>query len=107
MLSWAERDLKEWDPRFRDKVTSAVIDRKRRLDATDALSEALTIPLIPIEPAQRVQVPVARKTILPITAREHSTPASGEPMLDETVYEDVLQTIMSLARAMERLPRTA
>lgn len=105
MLEWAHTDLRNWDRQFRAHVTKAVFERKRHLDQADDLSAALTIPLVRAAPSKQVTVPLVRKQV--VSRSQESSSPSAEPVLEETVYEDVLRTVGGLARAMERLPHTA
>jgi hypothetical protein len=106
MIGWANNDVAAWEPNFRHAITTAVNERKKRLDHAASLSTDLDIPLAAAPLSRQVQVPVRRKAV----RIEHAvvgSSASDEPRLADAIYEDVLRTISGLARAIERLPRTA
>ncbi len=104
MTEWANGDVRAWDAELRASETTATNDRRQRLDQAASLSAALDIPLAPADSSRQIHVPVARKTLR--VERATSGPRE-EPRLADAIYEDVVQTISSLARAMERLPLTA
>jgi hypothetical protein len=104
---WANADVAAWEPQLRLEIQGAVANRKKRLDDAASLSANLDIPLVAVNPTQRVSVPVARKAVRMEQTASHSVAAKMEPALADAMYEDVLRTLGSLGRAFERLPKTA
>jgi hypothetical protein len=105
-LAWANNQVESWTPQLRIAIDAAVRQRKERLDDAASLSAGLDIPLAPTSADRRVTVPVARKTVRFQDRTQGKESARIEPALADAVYEDVLRTLGSLARALERLPRT-
>jgi hypothetical protein len=104
---WANADVAGWEPQLHRDIEVAVANRKQRLDDAASLSANLDIPLVATSQTERVSVPVARKSVRIEQTASRSSTAKMEPHLADAMYEDVLRTLGSLARALERLPRTA
>ena len=105
-VSWANNQVESWTPHLRISIDAAVKQRKERLDHAASLSAGLDIPLAATSNNRRVTVPVARKTVRVQERFQGNETATVEPALADAVYEDVIRTLGSLARALERLPRT-
>ena len=106
-VEWANADVAGWEPQLRRDIEGAVANRKQRLDDAARLSANLDIPLAATSQTKRVSVPVARKSVRIEQTVSRSLTAKMEPHLADAMYEDVLRTLGGLARALERLPRTA
>lgn len=103
--SWANSDVSAYNDTLRRTVNQKVADRKQRLDAIANLDAALDIPITPAPGNRQLDIPVARKNVRIIDRPEPSPVA--EPRLSDAIYEDVLRTLISFGRAMERLPLTS
>ncbi|MFE9651579.1 hypothetical protein [Micromonospora sp. NPDC006431] len=101
----ANTDAAQFNAQLRSALRSKIYDRKDLLDDTADLDAALTIPLAAVTGQARVEVPVQRKSIR-VQEPEADSP-STEPHVSRLIYEDVLRTLSSFGRAMERLPDTA
>jgi hypothetical protein len=104
-VAWANRDAEQFDLELRHLVHNAVHDRKRLLDDTAELDVALAIPVTPVPADLQVEIPLTRKTVR--LEEISSVNSVAEFHLTDFIYEDVLRTLMSFGRAMERLPITA
>ncbi|MBQ1060733.1 hypothetical protein [Micromonospora sp. C41] len=101
----ANADAAQFNAQLRSALRSKVYDRKDLLDDTADLDAALTIPLTSIATQARVEVPVQRKIVRVQESKSSSSPT--EPHVSRQIYEDVIRTLSSFGRAMERLPDTA
>lgn len=104
-VEWANADVAGWEPQLRRDIEAAVMNRKQRLDDAASLSANLDIPLAATSRTERVSVAVARKSVRVEQTVSRSLTAKMEPHLADATYEDVLRTLGSLARALERLPQ--
>ena len=105
-VAFANNQVESWIPHLRIAIDAAVTQRKERLDDAASLSAGLDIPIAPTSADRRVTVPVARKTVRLQDRVAGAETAKIEPALADAVYEDVVRTLGSLGRALERLPRT-
>lgn len=105
-VAFANNQVESWIPHLRIAIDAAVRQRKDRLDDAASLSAGLDIPIAPTSADRRVTVPVARKTVRLQDRVAGAETAKIEPALADAVYEDVVRTLGSLGRALERLPRT-
>ncbi len=80
-------------------------ERKQLLNETAELETALVIPIASVPADRQVEIPVIRKTVRLEEIGSRGT--QDDFHLTDVIYEDVLQTLMSFSRAMERLPITA
>jgi hypothetical protein len=104
-VTWANADAERFSVELRNIVRATVLGRKQLLDETAELDAALEIPLTPVSADRQVEIPVTRTTVRleEINAQE----PQSEFHLTDVIYEDVLRTLVSFGRAMERLPITA
>ncbi len=101
----ANADAERFGAELHDLVRATVLDRKGLLDDTAELDATLEIALSPVSADRQIEIPVSRRTVRleKVNARE----SQSEFHLANIIYEDVLRTITSFGRAMERLPITA
>src|SRR5258708_15390566 len=104
-VEWANADAEHFNQELRDLVRTAVTERKQLLDETAELETALVIPIASVPADRQVEIPVIRKTVRLEEIGSRGT--QDDFHLTDVIYEDVLQTLMSFSRAMERLPSTA
>lgn len=104
-VEWANADGQRFNDELRNLIRTAVTERKQLLDETAELETALEIPIAPAPVDRQVEISVIRKTVRleEIGSRE----TQSDFHLTNLIYEDVLQRLISLGRAMERLPITA
>lgn len=102
---WANVDVARAETTLRAIVTTLIRNRKDRLDRAAALSADLDIPLTSAPESKRIEIPIVRKQVRILSSPEKRP--EEELRLADTMYEDVLRTVSGLARAFERLPRTA
>jgi hypothetical protein len=104
-VEWANVDAKRFNEELLNLVHTAAVERKQLLDETAELENILDIPIAPVPTDRRVEIPVTRKTVR--LEEIDSKKAQVDFHLANVIYEDVLQRLISLGRAMERLPITA
>jgi len=104
-IAWANEEAARFNQELRVSVRTLVSERKKLLDDTAKLEAELDIPIRPVGPDRRVEVPVHRKLLRLEDAT--STGARGDPHISRGIYDDVVRTIVGLGHAMERLPITA
>ncbi|WP_146231196.1 hypothetical protein [Micromonospora sicca] len=101
----ANADAAQFNAKLRSALRSKIYDRKDLLDDTADLDASLKIPLTSVTSQARVEVPVQRKSVR--VQESPSDSPSAEPHVSRLIYEDVVRTLSSFGRAMERLPDTA
>jgi hypothetical protein len=116
LLLLLEKNLQQWVTAVNDDVAAL----KRQLDARarellgqriavlrhrDDMVAALTIPLRQVDADKALKVPIRRKVV----ALKAAPVASGSPewILDTTVYEQMIKTIIGFTHALERRPSSA
>lgn len=104
-VEWINSDIREQRAQAAQILRSAIEGRRKRVLADRELEAALTIPVHttgrerPVVPARPRQVRLERR-------REQSQ-FVPEPVLAESIYQDVLGQVRSWSRTMERAPGTA
>nr|WP_288121857.1 hypothetical protein [Rhodococcus sp. (in: high G+C Gram-positive bacteria)] len=103
---WANTDLHVFTLTAEEAIRKRLRDRKERILNDRKVEEALGIPVVstgrsrlPV-PAKRKQIPLGRR-------RNQSGTFAPEPVLDESIYRDVLQQVRGWADSLERTPGTA
>lgn len=102
---WINFDVRKFRSEAAIVLRTHVESRRVRLLADRELDAALAIP-VRSTGTSRPTVPVRPKQIRLETRREQ-TKYIPEPVLEEGIYQDVLETIRAWARTMERVPGTA
>lgn len=103
--SWGNEDAGRFNAQLHESVSAKVLDRKRLLDDTAELDASLEIPVAAVPAESKVPIPIARKGVRLEDIGSQETQEDFH--LADAIYEDVLQTLVSFGRAMERLPITA
>jgi hypothetical protein len=103
--AWVNSDLGAFRVESAVPLRAAVDRRRQRVLADRALDAALTIPVRATGTARPI-VP-ARPKQVSLQTRRHQAGFVPEPVLDESIFQDVLSAIRSWAKQMERAPGTA
>lgn len=104
-IGWANGDLATFRAEAERSIRSTIASRRERILNDREVEEALGIPVRtsgvprPPVPARRRQV-----TLKSRTAQKGFVP---EPVLDEAVYQDVLDAVRAWGTSLERTPATA
>lgn len=104
-IGWANVDLAQFLVSAEQNVRAAVEKRRARVLSDRALQESLGIPVAstgsppPAVPARRKHVSLSTRT-----TQSASVP---EPVLDDAIYQDVLDAVRAWSNSLERAPRTA
>lgn len=103
-VEWTNAKVDEFDQKLRIAVRGAIEHRVRLLETAESLDDASDVPLYRVAEDEQVPLLVERKQVRPEpTAVPHSGDAAHHMMASE-IYEDVVQTIDQMTRAMERTP---
>lgn len=99
-------DIARLEREVRSLVASELAERLQVRRQRDELVAGLTIPARHVEPDRAVEIPVRRTAVIldPIPVTGASSP---EWRLADTVYEQMIKTIISFTHALERRPASA
>lgn len=104
-VAWANADLAKFWTTAEATIRSNFSSRKDRILRDREVEAALDIPVRP-SGTPRPPVPARRKQVTLETRRAQSR-FIPEPVLDEAIYQDVLDAVRAWATSLERTPRTA
>jgi hypothetical protein len=104
-VMWANSDLANFREQAVTSLRNAVAARRQRILADRSLDDALGIP-VRSSSTQRQPVPARRKRVS-VEQRRAQAQFVPEAVLDEAIYQDILEAIHAWARSLERTPRTA
>ncbi|MFD7311035.1 hypothetical protein [Promicromonospora sp. NPDC059942] len=102
---WANSDLTQFRATAERSIREAHTRRKNRILNDRAVEDSLGIPVRTIS-KQRPPV-VARRKQVTLQARRAQAGFVPEPVLDDAIYQDVLDVVRSWATSLERSPGTA
>lgn len=104
-ILWANGDLLTFRRTADQAIRSAYERRKQRVLSDREVEASLDIPVrtstVPRPPV------VARRRQVALQARREQAGFVPEPVLDEAIYQDVLEVVRSWANSLERTPGTA
>ena len=103
-VQWANADLANFLDSAKQAIQNHFASRKERILNDREVEEALGIPVR--TSGKRPPVPARRKQIT-LQARNAQKGFVPEPVLDEAIYQDVLEAVDGWARTSGRNPRTA
>jgi hypothetical protein len=107
-VDWANAKVVKFDRELRRAVLGAIEQRVRLLEAAKALDEASDVPLYRVPDEEQIPIPLERKQMRPESAPTvHSGGSTTHHIMAPHIYEDVVQTIEQMTRAMERTPTAA
>ncbi|WP_432937446.1 hypothetical protein ACQPXM_25090 [Kribbella sp. CA-253562] len=103
-VGWANADLDSFRATAEQTIRNAYLARKERILNDRAVEESLGIP-VRASTMPRPPVPARRKQVT-LQVRNAQAAFVPEPVLDEAIYQDVLQTVRAWANSLERTPGT-
>jgi hypothetical protein len=108
-VGWVNQQVDEWNERIRTRVRQHLLQQVELSEQAEALDLASDIPIYRAPIEEQVPIPVERKSIRPA---QTGTPGAArsvdtDPALAQGIYNDVVQTIEQMTRAMELMPTTA
>lgn len=103
--AWANGDLAAFRTTAEQSIRTAFERRKERILNDRAVEDALGIP-VRTTATPRPPVP-ARRTHVTLQARKAQAGFVPEPVLDDAIYQDILQQVRAWVTSLERTPATA
>lgn len=103
--AWANGDLATFQSAAEQSIRSAFERRKERILNDREVEDALGIP-VRTSSTPRPPVP-ARRAQVTLQARKAQAGFVPEPVLEDAIYQDVLQAVRAWATSLERTPGTA
>lgn len=102
-LEWVRQDLARFMEDFEQSTRTKILNRRQRIANNRALVHRIGFPIRKTgEASAQLFVPEVRKKLAPKLPEPKNDIA--EPFLELEVYEDILDTIQSMAVVMERSP---
>lgn len=103
--TWANDDLAKFLVRAESALREAYASRKARILNDRQVEDALGIP---VQTSAQARPPVpAQRSLISLETRVAQAGFVPEPMLEDAIYEDVLQVVRAWATSLERSPGTA
>jgi hypothetical protein len=102
---WANSDLASFEKTAEQSIRTAFARRKERILNDHSVEDSLGIP-VRTTPTPRPPVP-ARRAHVTLQARTAQAAFVPEPVLEDAIYQDVLQAVRAWATSLERTPGTA
>jgi hypothetical protein len=99
-IGWANHDVAVHRTAVERELNQAAEARRARITENRRISSALNIPITPTG-VQRPPVPARRRQV-PLQQRRASAEFTPEPVLDEAIYQDILDVVENWARSLER-----
>ncbi|AFS13661.1 MULTISPECIES: hypothetical protein [Mycobacterium avium complex (MAC)] len=99
-IEWANHDVALHRTAMERELKQAAKARRARIIENRRISSALKIPITPTG-VQRPPVPARRRQV-PLQQRRASAEFTPEPVLDEAIYQDILDVVENWARSLER-----
>lgn len=104
-IAWANGDLAQFRPIAEQAIRSNFAGRKERILRDREVEAALGIP---VRTATTPRPPIqARRKQITLQTRRAQSGFVPEPVLDEAIYQDVLDAVRAWGTSLERTPRTA
>ncbi|HEX5089627.1 MAG TPA: hypothetical protein VFV89_17600 [Nocardioides sp.] len=104
-VAWANGDLISFRASAEQSIRASLSSRRERILNDRQVEEALGIP-VRSSAVPRPPVPARRKQVT-LQSRTAQADFVPEPVLDEAVYQDVLDAVRAWATSLERTPGTA
>lgn len=104
-IGWANTDLEEFRASAERDLRTTHGARKQRILNDRAVEDALGIP-VRTSSTPRPPVP-ARRSHVALRTRSAQSGFVPEPVLEDAIYQDVLQAVRAWGTSLERTPRTA
>lgn len=104
-IGWANTDVAQFRATAERDLRTSLDARKQRILNDRAVEDALGIP-VRTSSTPRPPVP-ARRTHVSLQTRTAQSGFVPEPVLEEAIYQDVLQAVRAWGTSLERTPGTA
>ncbi len=99
-------DLRKFNDLLNANIKSLVKQRRQKIASVNSFAEKINIPIKRIDKPPPT-IPIKRKKIIPSpTPRVKAKSAKINPIIAESVYEDILELCFNMSLAMERNPTT-
>lgn len=105
-VGWANTQVDEFNSNMRLAVRQTIEQRVRLLEEAKSLDDASDVPLYRVPDEEQIPILVERKQVRPELAPVAHGGGTHHVMAQD-IYEDVVQTIDQMTRAMERTPTAA
>lgn len=107
-VDWVNQQVDAWNPTLRKRIYEQLLRHIELAEQGKALDAASDLPLYLAPTEEQVPIPLERKSLRPIPSSDDSDGAQNpESVMAQAIYEDVVQTIEQMTRAMERTPTAA
>ena len=107
-LAWIAEDVRDWEPRFRSSIESAVENRKSEALAIRRTEAMLGVEIVrdkTIADTYRIPMPARRPELHPRPIQSYP-PFEPEPGISEEDYVNIVTDIGNVLAGFERLPVT-
>jgi hypothetical protein len=99
-IGWANDDLQTRWTTADHELRRAAEGRRARITENRRISAVLNIPIVPTG-AKRQPVPAQRRQV-PLEQRRASAEFIPEPVLDQAIYQEILDVVENWAKSLER-----
>lgn len=104
-LGWQRSDIDRWNQALPELVRQEVAARREKLVADKKLVTDLGFKVVRRGEPTSYSVPIHRKQVIPpLPPARPGAAATPDPVLDATVYEEILDTFDGMSVVMERNP---
>ncbi|MFF1946950.1 hypothetical protein ACFVWF_32955 [Rhodococcus qingshengii] len=103
-VDWCNLDVDPWNTSLRVQIKRRLESRLQRIEQARSLDQSSDIPIYRAPIEEQIPIPVERVTLRPTPS---GTPIASDPVMAQEIYDDVVQTIEQMTRAMERTPTAA
>jgi hypothetical protein len=104
-VGWQRPDIDRWNQGLSELVRQQVAARREKLVADKKLVTDLGFKVVRRGEPTSYSVPIQRKQVIPpLPPPRPGAVAAPDPVLDATVYEEILNTLAGMSLVMERTP---
>jgi hypothetical protein len=104
-LGWQRPDIDRWNQGLPELVRQQVAARREKLVADKKLVTDLGFKVVRRGEPTSYSVPIQRKQVIPpLPPSRPGAVAAPDPVLEATVYEEILNTLDGMSLVMERTP---
>jgi hypothetical protein len=106
-LNWLQEGVVVFNTQIKDFARAVIQQRRQKLLADQSLVAGLGFTLKKRPDAEKTfTAPIQRKKVVPKLPPANTTSYKPEPILDEAIYQNILDTMSNMAIVMERSPST-
>lgn len=103
-VDWCNLDVDPWNTSLRVQIKRRLESRLQRIEQARSLDESSDIPIYQAPVDDQIPIPIEPVALRP---PPRDTPIASNPAMGQEIYDDVVQTIEQMTRAMERTPTAA